>query len=193
MLLTLNRIYVSVYHKLTLATPVSIPVDGPAIIAPTHTSVLDPLLIQSVTRRRIHWMMAAEYMRIPLTGPFWRAVRIIPVERNGKDSAATRAALRILKDGGLIGIFPEGRISPVPGQRLPLTAGTVRLAAYAKVPIYPIRITGPITCNGPSHMIRPLILPQRATLEFASPVSGEDEQELGTALATALSSLPRNV
>lgn len=188
-LLSLNRWYVRAYHHLTLANASTIPAEGPAILAPTHTSVLDPLLIQSTTRRRIYWLMAAEYMSIPLTGPFWRAAGIVPVHRNGRDSSATRTALRLLRDGELVGIFPEGRISPTPGERLPLSEGPARLAVRARVPLLPLLLTGGVTRHGPRHMLRPLLLPQSAALTFGPPLSplNTGEQDLHQSLVTALS------
>ncbi len=63
--------------------------------------------------------MAKEYM-IPSLNFIWKSAEIIPVARDGQDSAGLRVALRHLKEGGVIGIFPEGGIKqPREGQQQP--------------------------------------------------------------------------
>src|SRR5436190_238239 len=75
-----------------------------------NRAALDALLIQSVCPRLITWMMAKEYYAVPGIGWVFRTVGAIPVERSGRDLAATRAAMRALEENAVLGIFPEGRI-----------------------------------------------------------------------------------
>src|SRR4051812_42213381 len=102
--------FARIYHRLSVRLPQRLPRDGPAILVCNHTSGLDPLLIQSVCPRLITWMMAREYYNVRGLGWVFKAVGAIPVERSGRDLASTRAAMRALANGAILGVFPEGKI-----------------------------------------------------------------------------------
>ena len=82
-------------------------VEGPIIIAGNHKHVYDQCLTVISTKRVINYMAKKEYFDGKLAW-FFKAVGCIPVNREIKDSNATSAALDVLKNGGAIGIFPEG-------------------------------------------------------------------------------------
>lgn len=169
----LNRAFTRVYHRVDCPLPPQLPETGPAIIAPNHTSGLDPLLVQSRLRRHVRWMMAAEYLEVPLLGPFFRAARIIPVARDGRDSTAIRTALRLLAAGEVIGVFPEGRIEPG-DDFLPYQPGVAHLALRAGAPVHPVYLTG--TQRGTS-MLKSVCRPQRARVLFGAPLNPEGDVE----------------
>lgn len=104
-------------------------------------SGLDPLLLQAMSTRVIVWMMAKEYYEIKSLGWFFRMIEAIPVSRNGRDSSATRVALRALENGNVLGVFPEGRIE-TSRELLPFQTGVAMLAIKTGVPIYPAYIDG---------------------------------------------------
>src|SRR2546423_79348 len=110
LLQAVDMCFARIYHRLTILSPCRLPRDGPAILVCNHTSALDPLLIQSACPRLITWMMASEYYELPGLNWVFRTIGAIPVDRSGRDLAATRAALRALQRGGVLGVFPEGRI-----------------------------------------------------------------------------------
>lgn len=165
----LNRIFTRVYHRVDCPSRPQLPATGAAIIAPNHTSALDPLLVQSCLRRHVRWMMAAEYLEVPLMGPFFRAARIIPVARDGRDSTAMRTALRLLAAGEVLGVFPEGRIEPA-DDFLPFQPGVAQLAIRAGVPVHPVYLTG--TQRG-VPMVKSVCRPQRACVRFGAPLNPE--------------------
>lgn len=136
-----NRFYCSTYHQVKVGSPYRLPRTGPAIIVCNHMSGLDPLLLQSKSHRVIVWMMAREYYDIPSIQWFFKLIEAIPVARNGRDSSATRAALRALERGCVLGIFPEGKIEP-DHDLLPFQTGVAMLAIKTGVPIYPAYIDG---------------------------------------------------
>src|SRR5205823_844364 len=95
-----NFMFCRVYHRLSVLAPSRLPRTGAAIVVCNHVSALDPLLIQSACPRRvIHWMMAGEYYDVRAIGWVFKTMQTIPVERRGRDMAATRAALRALEQG----------------------------------------------------------------------------------------------
>lgn len=164
------RTFCTLFHDLKVLTPSPIPaVGGGGILVCNHTSSLDPMLLQAAVPRVITWMMAKEYDRFPMRW-FFKAIEPILVERSGRDMAATRAALRALKDGKILGLFPEGRIETTP-KLLEFQTGVALLALKSGAPVYPAYLDGTQRCKG---MMEGIFQPQRVTLAFGPPV------ELGT-------------
>lgn len=164
-MLAVLRAVVPTYHQLTVIGRAQLPTDGPAVIVANHTSPLDPLLIQTLTPRLIRWMCAREYTTIPGTAWLWRQAEVIPVARDGRDATALRAAVRVLRQGHLLGVFPEGRLQP---QRevLPLRSGLSLLADSVTAPLVPVWVDG---IRRGQSMLHSLLLPQRAVLNVGEP------------------------
>ena len=154
--------FARIYHRLSILAPCTLPRSGPAILVCNHTSGLDPLLIQSACPRLITWMMAREYYEIRGLNRIFQTIGAIPVDRSGRDLAATRAALRALNDGRILGIFPEGRIEPT-RELLPFQTGVAMMAIKSNVPIYPAYLDG--TQRG-REMMQGLLSPCTAKLAF---------------------------
>lgn len=165
-----NILFTRIYHRLEVLSPCPLPRQGPAILVCNHTSSLDPLLIQAPCNRLITWMMAAEYFDIKPLAPIFRTLGVIPVHRSGRDSAATRAALRALHKGAILGVFPEGRIE-TNGEILPFQTGVALLAIRAGVPVYPAYLEG--TQQG-KEMVEAFLKRNRIRLRFG-PVINLDQ------------------
>ncbi len=106
-----------------------LPKEGGAVLAMYHISYLDFALIGTAAlpmKRYVRFMAKKEIFDNPLAGPLMRGMHHISVDRS-KGSASLVAALRALKDGEIIGIFPEGTIS-VSFEIKELKTGAVRLA-----------------------------------------------------------------
>jgi 1-acyl-sn-glycerol-3-phosphate acyltransferase len=161
-----NLAFTRLYHTVTVRGKVCLPPSGPAIIASNHISGLDPALIQSCCDRLIIFMMAKEYYDLKGLTWLYKTVEAIPVERKGRDMAAMRAALRALEHGGVLGLFPEGRISTT-RDLLPFQTGVALMAIRAGVPVYPVYVDG--TQRG-KEMVQAVAKPNRATLTFGPPV-----------------------
>jgi len=120
-----------------------LPRHGGAIIVANHRSIVDPSFIQIAIRRVVYWMVAREYCEAPGLGLLLRTFQVIPVGRGGVDTAATKLAIRLAKEGGLVGMFPEGRINETHDPiLLPGRAGVALVALKARVPIIPVWIAG---------------------------------------------------
>jgi 1-acyl-sn-glycerol-3-phosphate acyltransferase len=161
-----DKLLARVWHHTIVLKRHSIPIKGPAILVCNHTSGLDPFLIQSVNKRVIIWMMAKEYYDIKALTWIFRIIEAIPVDRGARETSSVRAALRHLKEGQVLGIFPEGRIAP-DHELLPFQNGVASIAIKMKVPVYPAYLDG--TQRGKS-MLGAFIWPNRATLAFGPPV-----------------------
>lgn len=122
-----------------------LPRDGPLIIAANHASNLDVPVIGSwlIPRlgRRIHWLGKKELFDWPVIG--WVAANggVHPVDRGGADVEAFRLAQRILDEGHVLFVFPEGTRSP-DGALQEARDGVALLALRTGAPIVPIGISG---------------------------------------------------
>jgi 1-acyl-sn-glycerol-3-phosphate acyltransferases len=122
-----------------------IPREGPVILAANHASNLDAVVIGSWLMprlgRRIHWLGKKELFAWPLVG--WAAANggVHPVDRGGVDVAAFRLARRILDEGHILFVFPEGTRSP-DGALQEAREGVAVLAQRTGAPIVPIGISG---------------------------------------------------
>jgi 1-acyl-sn-glycerol-3-phosphate acyltransferase len=169
----LGRMYARGFHQLDVRTPCTLPRHGPAILVSNHTSSIDPVMIQAACPRLIVWMMAKEYYELPSLKWGFDLVECIPVERSGKDMAATRAALRALESGRLLGVFPEGRIESADGELLPFQPGVAMMAIRAKVDVYPTYLDGSQRGKLMSHAF---IQPQSVSLTFGRQISLQSER-----------------
>lgn len=113
------------------------------IVAPNHTAGVDPVLVQAALDSPMEprWMMA-EDMRIPALEWLWRLGRVIFVDRSVRDASSIRAALRHLKEGGVLGVFPEGHIERPPRMILPFKGGVGMLVERTGALVLPVVIDG---------------------------------------------------
>ena len=151
----LNAFYCTFWHRLEVMDVDPLPARGPAILISNHTCCIDHMLIQAGTRRLLGFLIAKELYDYWLFRPFCEVGGCIPVRRDGKDVAATRAALRTLKEGRVVPIFPEGKILPTSGRELgEAKPGVAFIALRAGVPVFPAYI-----CGTPADAERPLVVP----------------------------------
>jgi len=119
-----------------------IPRKGAGVIVAPHRSWLDPACVGGACPRPIRFLIMDRVYHSPRTHWFYRGLHSIPVATDGSDSIrALRAALRALKRGELVGVFPEGRVfsEQEPG---PIQPGAALLAMRARVPVVPLFIRG---------------------------------------------------
>ena len=164
-----NRIFCYRYQRLE-SDGLQLPENGPAIVVANHISGIDPFLLIASSKRPIRFIIAKEqYHRFGLEWMF-RAAGCIPVDRKGKPERAFRAALKALRDGEVIGIFPHGTIHLESDPPRKLKPGAVKLAQLAGCEIYPARIDGVRAEGG---LFLPGLLRGRATLESFAPINCE--------------------
>src|SRR5207248_9444890 len=119
--------------------------DGGFLLVANHISHFDPFIISSVVRRKIDWMAMAEFFPLPVLGFLLRAVDAFPADRDRADRKTIRSAIQRLKQGRIVGLFPEGGIRDGARSLLkgaPLRPGASTLAHISRVPILPCVIIG---------------------------------------------------
>jgi 1-acyl-sn-glycerol-3-phosphate acyltransferase len=121
----------------------NLPADGPAILCPNHTSVIDSFLLPAALPRRITFVGKAEYLDDWKTKHLFPALGMIPIDRSGGDSSARAldAAAAVLHRGELFGIYPEGTRSR-DGKLHKGHTGPARLALRTGAPLVPVGMRG---------------------------------------------------
>jgi 1-acyl-sn-glycerol-3-phosphate acyltransferase len=148
----------------------NVPSSGPAVIAANHQSFCDSLFLPLAMRRRLTFLAKAEYFDARRTAWFFRSVGQIPIQRGGGDASARalETARGVLKEGHLIGLYPEGTRS-IDGNVHRGRTGVARLALECGVPIVPVGISGTdrIQPRG-SRWFRPF---RRVRISFGPPMT----------------------
>lgn len=120
-----------------------VPADGPAVLVAAHRSLLDPACVGGACPRPIRFLIRDKVYKKVWARWFYRRMRAIPVSEGGgpETLVSLRGALRALKDGELVGVFPEGRVMPE-GPIRPLHAGAAMLSVRGRAPVIPMFIRG---------------------------------------------------
>ncbi|GAB4357936.1 MAG: hypothetical protein Kow006_26070 [Gammaproteobacteria bacterium] len=137
----LVRIFCRRYHHLR-ADPSGLPKHGGAIVVANHVSGLDPFLLVATCRRPLRFIIAREeYERWWLTW-FFRLIGCIPVDRAARPERALRGALKALRAGEVVALFPHGKIHLDSDPPRPLKGGVAALSRLTKAPVIALRIDG---------------------------------------------------
>ncbi|OFB45137.1 1-acyl-sn-glycerol-3-phosphate acyltransferase [Frankia sp. CcI156] len=137
----------------------NIPLEGPAILAGNHLSFLDHLFLSLVVPRRVTYLAKSDYFtEAGVKGWFKRVffsgVGQIPIDRSGGKASegALRSGVRVLRQGRLLGIYPEGTRSP-DGRLYRGKVGVARLALEAGVPVIPVAMIGTFEVQPPGQLV----------------------------------------
>lgn len=174
-----NQFLTKFWWRMKVVNKPTVPHKGGVLVVANHTCYGDPLLLLgAVPYRPFGFMVAKEYTEGRFLGFFMRIVDCIPVKRDGMDSGATRRAMRLLRDGGAMGIFIEGRIVP-PGQGSDPKDGVAMLALSTGAKVIPAHISGTRYFKG---LWKGMFVRHRARLRFGPPVDlsefeGERDRE----------------
>ena len=150
-----------------------VPATGPVILASNHLAVADSFYLPLVVRRRITFLAKSEYftgkgLKGRLTAWFYTVAGQVPIDRTDADSAqaALVTAERILNDGKLLGMYPEGTRSP-DGRLYKGKTGLARLALETGVLVVPVAMIGTDVVNPPGSKMWRF---GRVTVRFGKPM-----------------------
>jgi 1-acyl-sn-glycerol-3-phosphate acyltransferase len=126
-----------------------IPVQGAAILTCNHVSFVDAVLLMAASPRPIYFVMDHRIFKQPLIGYLFKLGKAIPISTRSEDPAAYEAAFesaaKVLRDGDLLAIFPEGGITK-DGTLQPFKRGIMKILENAKrdgvnAPVIPMALT----------------------------------------------------
>ena len=112
--------------------------DGPAVLVGNHYRIWDIIHMACTTKERVHFITKQELYKNRFLRYLCNEVEAIPVSRDGQDAKAIMMALRYLKKGEKISMFPEGTRNRTEEELLPLKGGAALFAIKARVPVYPV-------------------------------------------------------
>lgn len=132
-----------------------VPDHGPVLLASNHLAVVDSFYLPLVLRRRIFFLAKAEYftgtgIKGKLIKFFYSSTGQVPIDRTNADSAADAltAAAKILDQGKLLGMYPEGTRSP-DGKLYKGKTGLARIALETGIPVIPVAMINTDVVNPP--------------------------------------------
>ena len=140
---------------------------GGAVLVANHRSSVDPFFVQLAARRRVHWLVAKEYCQHFIFGAILKPLEVIPTNRSGMDTGATKMAIRLTQQGKLVGMFPEGALNHTQDPLIPVRSGAALVAIRAGVPIVPLLIEG-----SPYRRTvwSPVFMPANVRITFGNPI-----------------------
>ena len=119
--------------------------DGGLLVAPNHQTYIDPVWVTLPVKRKFRYMAWDAAFKWFFVGGLMRRLGAFPVktaaDRGGKLDAM-RKALKCLREGATLLVFPEGEREFSGGELLPFRHGAIRLAMETEVPILPVTICG---------------------------------------------------
>ncbi|MGO1059973.1 lysophospholipid acyltransferase family protein [Planococcus sp. FY231025] len=118
------------------------PKEGGILLCANHIHALDPPVVGMTAPRTVHFMAKEELFKLPVLGPILPQVNAFPVKRGMSDREALRMALKILKGGDVVGLFPEGTRS-TDGVLKKGLSGAGFFALRGNADVVPCAIIGP--------------------------------------------------
>lgn len=126
----------------------NVPAEGAAILASNHLSVSDSVFMPAMLKRQVHFLAKKDYFTGAgpkgwITRKFFEATNQLPMDRSGGEASlrSLDAGLEALREGRLLGIYPEGTRSP-DGRLHRGKIGVAKLALASGAPVVPIAMIG---------------------------------------------------
>lgn len=141
------------------------PAHGPVVLVANHIGWVDGPLMAIVSPRPVHALTKVEMFKGPM-GSFLTAAGQIPLQRFNADPSAIRLALRVLRDGGVVGVFPEGTRGG--GELTHLRGGAAYLALATGAAVQPVIFLGTRLPGGSNGSVPPR--GSRLTMTFGRPL-----------------------
>lgn len=153
------------YYNPTIIGKENIPKDGSILIVGNHKHLMDQCLAIISTKRVIHYMAKKEYFDGKFAW-FFKMAGCIPVDRSKKDENAKSSGLEVLKNGEVLGLFPEGTRNRTTNFLLPFKFGAVSMANKTDSYLVPFGITGDYKFRS-----------ENLTIRFGKPFKASDDLE----------------
>jgi 1-acyl-sn-glycerol-3-phosphate acyltransferase len=162
----------------------NIPTTGAAILACNHVSFIDAVLLLAASPRPIYFVMDQRIFRISVLGTLFRLAKAIPIAPRSEDpeayEAAFAAAQKVLQEGDLLAIFPDGGLT-LDGRLQEFKGGIMKILEREPVPVIPMALTNLwgsyfSRVEQGNAMVRPFRrgMFSRVGLQVGAPLAAED-------------------
>jgi 1-acyl-sn-glycerol-3-phosphate acyltransferase len=126
-------------YRLEAVGKANVPETGPVVLCGNHTSLIDPPLLGAPLKRKVHFMAKEELFHVPVLGAAITRLGAFPVKRGGVSKESIRHSIRLLQEGRMMGIFPEGTRKNAGGMG---KKGAAMLALKSEATVIPVAIVG---------------------------------------------------
>lgn len=164
-----TSIFFSVFFKVKLIGRENIPEKGPVVLCANHRSMTDMFFIACFINRWIYWMSKHELHKNKLLALILKLLGSFPIRRGKANVESFKTAYKLLEEGHIIGIFPEGtRVKAK--KKIVIHDGAALIAQKKKVPVLPVAISGKVRLFGNITVIygKPMMLKNGAESENGS-------------------------
>jgi 1-acyl-sn-glycerol-3-phosphate acyltransferase len=152
------------YFRMRVSGREHVPADGAAIVAPNHKSFWDSFFLGIGTKRHLRFMAKTELIEARY-GPLLVRLGAFPVRRGEADEDALETARTVLRQGGLLALFPEGTRIRDPDELGHPKRGAGRLALESGAPLVPAAVSGT-----EDLFAGPVPKPKKVQVAFAEPI-----------------------
>lgn len=165
------------FYRIKVVGESNVPREGGALLTPNHASFADSLILIASIDRPVRFLVYDDYFRLPILSLLMRAMGTIPISSSGGPKPilqAFREAGRVLDEGHLVCLFPEGQITRT-GMLLPFQRGMRRILKGRNSPIIPIHLDRvSASVFSPTHArLMPDRIPLPITVSFGPPMPSD--------------------
>ncbi|WP_096156904.1 MULTISPECIES: lysophospholipid acyltransferase family protein [Bacillus] len=139
-------------YRIKIIGTENVPKEGGVLICSNHIHNFDPPVVGITSPRPIHFMAKAEIFDVPVLGKIVKGLNAFPVKRGMSDREALRTGLKVLKEGHVLGLFPEGTRSRT-GEVGKGLAGAGFFALRTEAAVVPCAIIGPYKAFSPLKVV----------------------------------------
>lgn len=130
-----------VVYRIEVVNKDRLPKEGAFLLCSNHISILDPVLLSIIVPRQIAWMGKKELFENKILAYLFNKLGVFPVDREETELSTIKHSIRLLKNEGVLGIFPEGtRVKEINLDNA--KPGVALISVKAKSPIVPVYIEG---------------------------------------------------
>lgn len=134
-------IFLTLFHRIRIEGLENVPKTGPLLMLANHPSMMDMFMTAYRMPRKVHFMAKAELFSSPLKNWFFTSIGAFPVHRGKGDIASVRTAIRLIQEGNMVAIFPEGTRTRE-RSKTRKKGGAALIAVNSGAPILPVGIQG---------------------------------------------------
>ncbi len=175
----IERLYCFVWHRLEVRGQHHVPHTGAVILAANHTTGLDPFVMQARVTRMVRWLMMKNYQYKAME-PLWKAINPIAISEDESRLSQVRLLVNILKQGDIVGLFPEGALQREERELKEFQSGITWIAKKSGAVIVPVWIEGTPLKH---HMLWHFLCPSKTTVTFGKPMVVDKTADEAQALA----------